>query len=1036
MKKTLLLLAITAGFSGFWTDAQTPTFPRNGVYDERSQVYAFTNATIHTDYQTVINNATLVVRGGAVEAVGTTIAIPAGAVVSDLKGKHIYPGLVDIYSDYGVPEVKKEPFNWMLFFTRPPQYESGKKGAYNWNEAIKAENSAADIFATDAKKAEELRKLGFSTVLTHNPDGIARGTGAVVHLGTGKENEVLLKANATTHFSFDKGSSKQVYPVALMGCIALIRQTYLDADWYKKGGNKAERNLSLEAVNRQIGLPAIFEANTRLNTLRADKIGDEFGVQYIIKTKGDEYARLDEVKATNAPLIVSLDFPKPYDVEDPLDAVMVSLEEMKHWELAPTNPATLAKTGIPFALTTADLKSKAEFWANLRKAIESGLDEKTALKALTATPASLLKMENQLGSLKKGAFASFLVTSGNLFDKANVIYDNWIAGRRYTVTPMPDVDIRGEYALTIGGKSYKMSMAGNPEKPDVKLTATNDTNKIAAKATVSNSLITLSFKADKKDKADTRLTGWLSGNVLKGEGVLADGKSVKWSAPPAPEGGAKIVSSEKAKPAQDNKDKNSPFGGGGATPPSGVGGLLYPFTAFGIETKLKAEDMLIKNATVWTNETEGKLENADVLVKNGKIAQVGKNLSAAGVKVIDGTGKHLTPGIIDEHSHICAESINELQASTAEVRIGDNLDSEDINMYRQLAGGTTAAQILHGSANPIGGQSGLIKFKWGEAPEALKIKDAPGFIKFALGENVKQASSLTSTRFPQTRMGVEQVMMDAFIRAKEYDQAMKKSNSKDATPVRRDLELEALAEILNQKRFITCHSYVQSEINMLMHVADSLGFKVNTFTHILEGYKVADKMKAHGANASSFADWWAYKMEVQDAIAYSPALMNKVGVNVAINSDDAEMARRLNQEAAKPVKYGNVSEEEALKMVTLNPAKMLHLDHRMGSIKSGKDADLVLWNGHPLSVYSRPEKTIVEGTVYYDLERDIKMREDMQKERTRLITKMLAAKNSGAQGAQMPTPKVMRHYHCDSLFGNEGTCGKAKSFVQYSFSEQ
>ncbi|MDJ1493221.1 amidohydrolase family protein [Cytophagaceae bacterium DM2B3-1] len=1020
MKKTLLVL-VAAGIFSIRAWAQPTTFPRNGVYDERPQLYAFTNATIHTDYQTVISNATLVIRNGVVESVGAGITVPTGAVVTDLKGKHIYPGLVDIYSDYGMPEVKKEGFSWGAFYLRPPQYDSGKKGAYNWNEAIRPENSAADIFAIDAKKAEELRKLGFGAALIHNPDGIFRGTGAVVHLGTGKENEVLLKSNASTHFSFDKGSSKQIYPVALMGSIALIRQTYLDADWYKKGGNKVERNLSLDAFNQQRALPAFFEANTRLNILRADKIGDEFGIQYIIKTKGDEYARLDEIKATNAPLVVSLDFPKPFDVEDPLDMVMVPYEDMKHWELAPSNPAALAKAGIPFALTAADLKNKADFWANLRKAIEYGLDEKIALKALTVTPATLLKMDNQIGSLKKGMIANFLITSDNLFGKTTVIYDNYVAGNRYTVTGMPDVDIRGEYTLAVGGQNYKMTIAGMPEKPEVKI-GVADTGKAVAKAVLNNSLISISFKADKKDKAEIRLTGWLTGNNLKGEGMLTDGKAVKWV--------ATYSGAVKPEAPKENKaDTKSAV--------ADLGKVVYPFIAFGVEAKLKAEDMLIKNATVWTNEAEGKLENADVLIKGGKIAQVGKNLSSAGVKVIDGTGKHLTAGIIDEHSHIATESVNELQASTAEVRIGDNVDSEDINIYRQLAGGVTTSQILHGSANPIGGQSALIKLKWGEGPEELKIKNADGFIKFALGENVKQSSSMTSTRFPQTRMGVEQVMMDAFIRAKEYDQALKKYNPKDpnAVPVRRDLELDALAEILNQKRFITCHSYVQSEINMLMHVADSLGFKINTFTHILEGYKVADKMKSRNINASTFADWWAYKMEVQDAIAYSPTLMNKVGLNVGINSDDAEMARRLNQEAAKTVKYGGTTEEDALKMVTLNPARMLHLENRIGSIKAGKDADLVLWNGNPLSIYSRPEKTIIEGTIYYDLERDIKMREELQKDRARIATKMLAAKASNPQGAQMPTPKVMRHYHCDSLFGNEGTCGKAKTFMEVNFSE-
>jgi imidazolonepropionase-like amidohydrolase len=788
-----------------------------------------------------------------------------------------------------------------------------------------------------------------------------------------------------------------------MGSIALLRQTYLDADWYKRGGNKKEANLSLDALNRQLSLPAIFDAGNRLDVLRADRIGDEFSVQYIIKTGGDEYSRLEEVKATGAPLIVPLNFPQPYDVQDPMDASAVAVNDMKHWELAPANAATLAKANIPFALTTADLKSKAGFWANLRKAIEHGLDEKSALKALTATPAALLKMENQLGSLKKGALANFIITSGNLFEADNVIYDNWIAGKRYVVTEAPATDIRGEYALTVGDQSgLKMTVGGKAEKPEVKI-LTGDTTKINVKASLSNALLSLAFNPNPKSKgSETRLTGWIADKTLKGEGVSADGKPVKWT--------ATYTAPFRAEAKKDSAK----------TVPKDLGKVVYPYVAYGAEKKLAAEDMLIRNATVWTSEKEGRLINTDVLIRGGKIAQIGKNLSVAGVKVVDGTGKHLTPGIIDEHSHIATASINELQAVTAEVRIGDNLNSEDINIYRQLAGGVTAAQILHGSANPIGGQSALIKLRWGEGPENLKIKGADGFIKFALGENVKQSGSLVSTRFPQTRMGVEQVMMDAFIRAKEYEKALKSANpkEKDAVPVRRDLELEALAEILNQKRFITCHSYVQSEINMLLKVADSLGFKVNTFTHILEGYKVADKMKAHGASASTFADWWAYKMEVQDAIPYNAALMHRVGVNVCINSDDAEMARRLNQEAAKVVKYGGVPEEEALKMVTLNPAKALHLDSRLGSIKVGKDADVVLWTDHPLSIYAKPEKTIIEGTVYFDAERDARMREEIKAERLRIASKMMNAKNAGA-AAQTATPKPSQDVHCETIIGLE-----------------
>ena len=382
--------------------------------------------------------------------------------------------------------------------------------------------------------------------------------------------------------------------------------------------------------------------------------------------------------------------------------------------------------------------------------------------------------------------------------------------------------------------------------------------------------------------------------------------------------------------------------------------------------------------------------------------------------LVNGEGKHLTAGIIDEHSHIAASrGINEFaQESTAEVRMGDVIDSEDNDIYRQLAGGVTSSHILHGSANPIGGQTQLIKLRWGAAPEDLKFQNWPGYIKFALGENVKQSSSSNSTRYPQTRMGVEQVYVDYFTRAQEYAR-LKKSGK----PYRKDLELEALAEILESKRFITCHSYVQSEITMMMRVAERFGFKVNTFTHILEGYKVADKMAKHGAGGSSFADWWAYKMEVYEAIPYNAKLMADRGVTVAINSDDAEMARRLNQEAAKTVQFGGTKEEEAWKMVTINPAKLLRVDDRTGSIRTGKDADVVLWNDNPLSVYARAEKTWVDGILYFDRQTDAQAQQQLRSERARLIQKLQTEKKGGEGGDKPRGPKG--HYHCDSD-GDEG----------------
>jgi imidazolonepropionase-like amidohydrolase len=399
-------------------------------------------------------------------------------------------------------------------------------------------------------------------------------------------------------------------------------------------------------------------------------------------------------------------------------------------------------------------------------------------------------------------------------------------------------------------------------------------------------------------------------------------------------------------------------------------------------------------------------------------------------RIINADGKHLTSGIIDEHSHIAiSKGVNEGgQAVSAEVSIGDVVSPDDINIYRQLAGGVTAAQLLHGSANPIGGQSALIKLKWGKSPEEMLIPNAPKFIKCALGENVKQSNwgDYNTVRFPQTRMGVEQVFYDGFNRARAYEQEWRlysRSQVPDSSKrPRRDLELEVLLEILKSERFITCHSYVQSEINMLMHVADSLGFRINTFTHILEGYKLADKMKKHGAGASTFSDWWAYKFEVNDAIPYNAKLMHDQGLIVAINSDDAEMGRRLNQEAAKAVKYGGMSETDAWKMVTLYPAKLLHLDDRMGSVTAGKDGDLVLWSDHPLSIQAKVEITAVDGEVLFDAERDKQMQARVEEERARLVSAMLEVKDSGEK-VQPFVKKKSKRYHCDTL-GEEGSTGE------------
>jgi imidazolonepropionase-like amidohydrolase len=989
MKIKLLITLFWAAF--LQQSIAQETFPLNDVQDKRSTPLVFKNVTLHVNHEQTVENAMVLVVNDKIEKVGKDFSVPKNAVVTDLQGKHMYPSFIDAYSTFGMPEVKRGRGG------RGPTsvFTSPKTGAYAWNEAIKAEVHGVEIFKYEEKQAEMMRKAGFGMVVTHAGDGIVRGTGTAVLLSNQRENETIFKEKVANYFSSDKGSSTQTYPVSLMGSVALLRQTYYDAQWYKNGGSKSEKNITLENFNANASLPQVYVAGNVLDVLRGSKIGKEFGVNYIIKTEGDEYQKLNELKRLGSKFIVPLNFPTAYDVEDPFDAKNVTLKELKHWEMAPANLAFLQKEGIEFCITADGLKKPEDFLKNLRKAVQHGLDEKMALKALTTNPASFMQL-SEVGSLEMGRKANFFITSSSIFDEKAIVYQHWVNGKSFEINSLQQKSVAGKYTLKVGDTMYQLLVKGDVSSPTYTVTK-DDSVKIESKVQKTNDLISIQLK--EKD-GFARLSGYVIDNKCSGSGILSDATPVQWSAEYVGE-----VTEKAEKPKEVTKPE--------------IGQVIYPFTAFGVAELKKQEDVIIKNATVWSNESEGIIEKADVIVRNGKIQEVGKNLATADLKVIDGEGKHLTTGIIDEHTHIALLSINEIQSVSSEVRQQDVIDPDDVDIYRQLAGGVTAAQCLHGSADCIGGQSALIKMKWGESGDNLLIPNADGFIKFALGENVKRGNSPTTPdRYPATRMGVEQVFQDAFQRAKEYEAAWKNYNSlKNKTgiiPPRKDLELDALVEILNEKRFITCHSYVQSEINMLMQLADSMGFKVNTFTHILEGYKVADKMNARGINASTFSDWWAYKMEVKEAIPYNAAILSKVGVTTAINSDDAEMARRLNQEAAKIVLYGGVSEEEAWKMVTLNPAKMLHLDNRMGSIKVGKDADLVLWTGNPLSVYARPTKTMVDGAVYFDEKENEARVIEVQKERNRIIQKMLSEKKSGAD-VKKPMPTVKPEIHCDTL---------------------
>jgi imidazolonepropionase-like amidohydrolase len=430
------------------------------------------------------------------------------------------------------------------------------------------------------------------------------------------------------------------------------------------------------------------------------------------------------------------------------------------------------------------------------------------------------------------------------------------------------------------------------------------------------------------------------------------------------------------------------------------------------------QETLIRNATILT-VSHGTLQNSDLMIRGGKIAAIGRNLAVpAGARVIDAAGKYLMPGIIDCHSHAMMDAVNEFSFSVSSmVRIRDVLNPTDVDIYRALAGGTTAANLLHGSANAIGGQNTVVKFKYGRPAEDFVFPGAPPGIKFALGENPKRthfpAVAGQPRRYPSTRMGVEEVIRDAFVRARDYKKtwdeyaAARKRGERNPEEPRRDLQLEPLVEILEGKRLVHAHSYRADEILMLINLANEFGFKIRTFQHALEAYKVAREIAQHGAGASIFIDSWGYKIEAFDAIPYNGAILTRAGVNVSVNSDSNERARRLNIDAAKLMKYGDLTEEEALKTITLNPAWQLGIDARVGSVDVGKDADLVIWNGHPFSVYSRVETTLIDGEIFFDRTQDLAQRAELERERARLEQE--EANRPPARGATTPpAPRVQR----------------------------
>jgi imidazolonepropionase-like amidohydrolase len=900
-------------------------------------VHALVGGKVVVQPGETLENATIIIRDGLIEAVGETLSVPADARIWDSKGLTIYAGFIEPYLPVGgtnqpVSTTATEPVDansftsgGVGFYGAPGQRtDLGPRGASYEINRITPEYRAGQHYSPDAKTIKPLRDLGFTAAVISPQRGIIRGSSALVNLIEANPNEVVVRADVFQHIAFDAQSEgERTYPNSLMGVIAVVRQSFFDAqhyalnhaDWQKQpqGRKRPEFNPSLEALGAAAEgkQRVLFEPGSALMVDRAAQVARELGlVGSAMVSCGQEWRRPDLARSTCATFIVPVNFPDLPKLPNEDDWDQVTLDNLRAWDWAAENPALLRQQKLAIALTTYSLPDKKVFRKKVKQALDRGLSETDALAALTVTPAHLCGVQKQLGTIEPGKIANLtIVDGGGYFDPEARVREVWVDGRNYHVQAAKEVAKKDE--------------AANGEKE--------------AKA-----------KAD-KEKKDAEL-----------------------------------------KELQNKRVALSPLEGRAPAEGPIFGGTI--------------------KKTIWTCGDQGVLTSGSLTILDGKIHTIGNigNTNASGL--------HITPGLIDAHSHsMILGGVNEgTLPSTAMVRIGDVVNSETRNIQDQLAGGLTVANLLHGSANPIGGQNQVLKLRDGASPEEMKFAGAPTGIKFALGENVKQ-SNITErnpTRFPQSRTGVPTFYRNRFTAAQQYLQAWSDYEEGSAGalrrpdaaarrphPPRRDLELETLGEIIEGKRLIHCHSYRQDEILAFLRVMEDFQVRVGTLQHILEGYKVADEIAKHGAGASTFSDWWAFKFEVYDAIPYAGALMHERGVLVSFNSDSSDLARRMNTEAAKAVKYGGVSEEEALKFVTINAAKQLGIDKHVGSLEPGKDADFVVWSGHPLDSRSVVLQTWIDGKKYFDRDEALKRAAERKQEREDLIAKAKKLKKLASGGS-------------------------------------
>ncbi len=1001
-------------------DDSTSTRPTVGLVRRPFDTVALVGGKVFIRPDVQIDNATILLRGTTFTAVGkkTEIAIPVGAEVIDCDGLTLYPGLIDSWSEVEVPD--------------PAQ----NRGAPHWNGNVIPQRDAVNVVGGSTDDNKKLRSQGITVRLIAPAGGIVQGSSCAMLINDKTGREAILAERVWQHLQLTvpKGASRDAYPTSPMGAVALLRQTFHDANWYRdalavyasnKVVQRPEQNTALQTLNAdRANRSFLIDAPNERMAIRASDFANEFALPVILKGSGREYRNLDEIVSNGRPILIPVDFPAPPNAAVEAVEQRMSTTRLMHWKLAPENPGRLSAAGATFCLTSAGLKDTTEFLKQIRVAVKRGLSSEAALSALTQTPAKLMGIDRSCGTIAPGKLANLLITDRDLFDEKCKVLTVWVGGERFQIaeeesnlkkTEMPpgrwhvtlkadlpasypirfEVSEKGEIHFSSALESPKRNAAPKAELSNLvverhRWTGTFDFSRLDERWPVGPTRVTLVFaNATNQNPLMQVHVYWPSGATSQ---AMADRfKRSKLTMKTSP---GKEPKANQASDSTETRSEKKPSQMESTSPIE----ILYPLANYGMPKPVtQVGPVMFRGATVWTCAAAGKLENVDVLVRDGIIEAIGSDLPIPeSCEVVSLLGKHLSPGLIDCHSHIATDGgVNEVgQAITSEVRIGDFIDPSEPAIYRQLASGVTAANILHGSANPIGGQNAVIKLRWGGSMDELVMEEAPKGIKFALGENVKQSNGGGSGRYPGSRMGVEQIIRDQLLAARLYDAEHRRYRAGDSEglPPRVDLQLEALAEVLRGERWIHCHSYRQDEIVAFLNLLEEFNIQVGTLQHVLEGYKVAEKLKQHGAMASSFADWWGYKFEVFDAIPYNGALMHREGVIVSYNSDDRELGTHLNTEAAKAVKYGGVSEEEALKFVTINPALQLRIDKFTGSIELGKDADLAIWSGPPLSSLSRCEQTWVDGKRYFAIDQDAKLRERDAKIRAQLIAEILAGR--------------------------------------------